>query len=434
MADYFVDSNASGTASGADWTNAWPDLYTALVTNSIAAGSVVYVAHNHYKDYAADTTLTNNGTLDSPICIVCVNTTTGAVTTGAEEEAAGVNNNFHCFQGGLLYDGVALASGSGSTVPNTLCQASNGSFEFTITSSVGLTVEPYSGVLKWKNFWFKAIRDTQYMGINSGAWIDWDGGGVDPTGTGVNRIFDASLASRGGGLKLRNLDLSNVTDNLIALNVSETASSLRFLLTGCKLPVGVPIVDTESFAASHEIIVRSCDVGDGYNFFTELYREGKITQDTGNYLNATYDGTNGYSAKITSNAKALDRTRPLRFMLSEFWAGANPTVIVETLTDGVTLQDDECWIEIEYPDATDQALRKINDDAKQTVGWGSGTAPGTPTNLTTSTAAWTETLTTETKQKMTETVTGGATGPHRVFVCLAKPSTTVYVDPKVMVG
>ena len=128
---------------------------------------------------------------------------------------------------------------------------------------------------------------------------------------------------------------------------------------------------------------------------------------------------------MTSGANALDAVRPLRFKLSEFYSAANPTLTVETITAGVTLQDDEFWLEIDYPNSTNEALRDRDDSSRQDVGWSGGSGPGTPANLTTSTEAWTEDLGSEVKQKVAVTISSGAAGIHTVWACLTKPSTTV---------
>jgi hypothetical protein len=136
--------------------------------------------------------------------------------------------------------------------------------------------------------------------------------------------------------------------------------------------------------------------------------------------------TPAFSAKMVSSATA-SYNLPLRFKLTEFYSTANPTITTETITAGVTLTDAEFWIEIEYPDATDEAYGKVDITSKNVI-------LTAATNLTTSTAAWTEDLAGEVKQKVTETISGGAAGIHTVWAYLAKPSTTVYVDPDVAVN
>ena len=183
-----------------------------------------------------------------------------------------------------------------------------------------------------------------------------------------------------------------------------------------------------------EVKFHSVDDGDNIHTFKEYYFEGLIESDTAVYLDATYDGSNGYSAKMTSNANAIEWTRPLRFKLADIYVDATgKTLTVETLTDNVTLQDDEFWIEVEYPDSTTGALGNILDTKPATIFT-------TPSNLTASSKGagdWTGESGTPVYQKVTADFTGvadEAVGVYTVWACLAKPSTTVYVDPFITVA
>ena len=98
------------------------------------------------------------------------------------------------------------------------------------------------------------------------------------------------------------------------------------------------------------------------------------------------------------------------------------------LSPEADLQDDEFWIEVEYPDSTDEALGKLDQSNR------ASTILATPADQDNSTESWTENLTGEVKQKSEVTISGGAAGIHTVWACLAKPSTTVYVDPDVTVS
>ena len=51
------------------------------------------------------------------------------------------------------------------------------------------------------------------------------------------------------------------------------------------------------------------------------------------------------------------------------------------------------------------------------------------------TAAWTESLGTEKPQKITQAITGGSAGLHKVKLCVARSSATnVYAEPDVTVN
>jgi len=56
----------------------------------------------------------------------------------------------------------------------------------------------------------------------------------------------------------------------------------------------------------------------------------------------------------------------------------------------------------------------------------------TPADQTTNATAWTETLTNDNEFELAVTVTVNRVGPVIARVCLAKPSTTIYVDPLIV--
>ena len=434
MTDYYVYSGSAQDDSDANWnslTLAFLDIVTALVT--AAAGDTVWVAHDHSKDYAADATFTNSGTTAAPVKIICVNRITGAITTGAIEQATGVISNLNFIRGHLMFDGVVLKSGdtiAGSGDVSIILK--NNTIELLSTAADLIQFNVNDCSIKLFNVDIKFGVASQFIDFGGGNFLEWVGGSVDSVGTAPTTLFSLDT-SRGGTLILRGIDLSNIATQILLMGTTLSTGIFNVLLTGCKLPVGVPILNSSSFSVPHTVRAHSCDTGDGYWYFEETYLEGQIVQATNCYLNATYDGTNGFSAKMTSNANAIDQKRPLRFKLCDIYATANPTITVETITAGATLQNDEFWLEIEHPNVTDEALRDIDDSSRQTVGWSGGSGPGTPANLTTSTEAWTEDLISEVKQKIGVTISGGAAGIHTIYACLAKPSVTVYVDPDVTV-
>jgi|GEM_PF-2589414 len=435
MADYYVWHGSAQDDGDATWnssTLAFLDLDTAYGT--AAAGSDVWVAHDHSKTYVADTTLDNNGTATNPIKVTCVNRTTGAKATTAVEQTTGAADTLDFLEDGVIYDGINFKSGNSIIVDvDSSTILNNITIEMVTNAADNITWSGDDIASEWNNVQLKFANAGGSFRFGGGGSFLWRGGGIDVTGTALTSFLHC-IYSRGAKIILSGLDLTNVASSVITMGTVITTGIFDVTFIGCKLPSGIPLLASSSFSVPHKVRAHSCDNGDGYYFFEETYLEGQIVQATNCYLNATYDGTNGYSAKMVSNANALDGKRPLRFKLAEFWADANPTLTVETITSNVTLQDDEFWIEIEYPNSTDQALRDIDKTSRQEVGWSGGSDPGTPVNLTTSTESWIEDLGSEVKQKISETISGGAAGVHTVWACLAKPSTTVYVDPKVTVS
>ena len=70
MPHVYVDSNAGGSGTGADWANAYTTIGAALTAK--AAGDNFWVAHNHAETAAGAKTLTSPGTSAAPCTIICV--------------------------------------------------------------------------------------------------------------------------------------------------------------------------------------------------------------------------------------------------------------------------------------------------------------------------------------------------------------------------
>src|SRR5690242_12430843 len=116
MAHVYVDSNATGAGTGADWANAYTTLAAALTAK--AAGDNFWVAHNHAETQTSAMTLTSPGTAANPCTVACVNkagsvppvsadlrTTATISTTGANAITA---------QGYMYCNGITLSAGSGA--------------------------------------------------------------------------------------------------------------------------------------------------------------------------------------------------------------------------------------------------------------------------------------------------------------------------------
>ncbi len=177
--------------------------------------------------------------------------------------------------------------------------------------------------------------------------------------------------------------------------------------------------------------MHNCDDGDtNYRLWVEDYA-GSIKQETTIVRSGgASDGTTSLSWKMVSSANAeyplivLDSPEIVQWNDT---TGSAITVTVEIITDNVTLTDAECWLEVQYLGTSGYPLSTFISDAKADV-------LATAANQTTSTETWTTTgLTTPTKQKLSVTFTPQEKGFLHAVVKLALLSTTVYVDPLLVV-
>lgn len=414
--DLYVDS-AGDNSDGLTWAKAFNTLDTAFDNEN--AGDVICVSHDSTSTYAANTTYDSAGTLASPVIVISVNQADDTYTTGAIEDADGGSydlltslSSHTIIYGVHLKHGDDLDLGGNSSLTLIDCEITNLN-NSKINASSG-TLRLYNTTVNWGG--------TGCQIVGGGASIfTWHGGTMtgDP-----NVLFDTG--ANGQIYEIRGVDLSSMTGGYFFEGVGATIDEPGTIgkIHSCKLHATPPTIVDEAVAIDGGVFEVVNSHSGAVPYFEYEYPSGNIYLATNSYLDGTYDGTNGYSAKFTSNANASYH-RPLCHRIADLKAGANPTLTVRTLTDNITLQDDEFWIEIEGPDATVAAYRTWDRDSKMALG-------GTAANLTddSGTSTWTEDLTNDVEQRIDESVTGAA-GIYSVWGCVGRASITVYVDTEV---
>ncbi|MCK9325576.1 MAG: DUF1080 domain-containing protein [Bacteroidales bacterium] len=408
-------------ATADNWSNAFQALSTAI--GSAAAGDIIYLASDHNETATVGSrTWTGAGTLVSPVRVISVDRTTGAYSAGASPQIgnSGVTDDI-TLSGSFEFIGAYLSVGDDLTYSPitghlvfddcTLGLGVAGAEAVNALGGTATTIELFDTDIT------RGASTTCKLNVASS--FSWAGGSLLTAMDG--QLFECGADSI--SVLVRDCDLSTQTDYLLKPDSSGIADAM---FARCKIGAAVePILGT---LPGGRVALESCDDADGFFNLHHEYSAGSVEQSTTIYRTggASYDGENHYSAKMTSNANASEWATPLRFRLANLWTAANPTLTVHTLTAGVTLQDDEFWIEVEAPDGTTRALGNITRSRAADI-------RATPADLSPDLTAWTETLTGEVAQKIETAITGNA-GVYTVWACLAKPSTTVYVCPKIGVS
>ena len=138
---------------------------------------------------------------------------------------------------------------------------------------------------------------------------------------------------------------------------------------------------------------------------------------------AKHDGTQ-YSFKMESNANpefAMPLETP-EFVKWNDTVGSSITVTVKTTVATTALKDDEIWLEVQYLGVNGFPQGVTITDRMVLL--------GTPVDQTVSATDWDSSPASPQDQNLVVSFTPREKGYVHCRVMLAKPSTTVYVDPK----
>ncbi len=425
MAIVYYDQGATGNNDGTTPTDAYETMQAAL-TGAGAGGKILakYTSQESYNN--AHQTLTSPGTIDFPVLLVTVDFSDDSYVSNK----AGTYN----FRTDGVYDirligfvdvyGLFISSG------DDLIQTTSNSGWIFHDSKVAVDTAGSNGFLTVNNlqdsFIFFTLIDTVLDMGASGRFgnmlfltAKFVGCEIVSTSSSVTMF---QIGDRGLSLTFRDCDLSgwNGGDFITPDNGPIEVSFIR-----CKTPSGQVIFSGDLSRYNDYVILENCDSGDTQNMWQYWYYWGSIVTDTSNYRAGS---SVEWSMKMVSNTKTKEVTRPLRHKLVSQCMDANPTVRVETISD-FTHQNDEVWIEIEGPKASDGALGIIASSRMADM-------QSSPANNPASTEVWTETIADEVKQYIEKAFTGGQAGIYTVYVCLANSTEakTVYVDEDVTVS
>jgi len=442
MAEWYVDDAGDGDPGygptdrtdptlADNWTNAFADLDVAF--DAAGAGDIIYVADDTVSVYGATITYTSAGTVGAPVTVYSVNKATGAYSPGAIEDADGsvyeVNTaGYANLYGVTIKIGAYFRSGANCGWTFTDCSIEN-NYNNSASYMGNLTQAGWVWIFINSNITFLHTG----AGINFGyaCVFEWLGGSLLIAD--LDQLVERN-DSFGGICRIRGVDLSIMSGGALFNGLGGTGDESGFYASviGCKLNATPPVLVTDTLPAVAGIYLEMIDCGSASIPQTHIHTsQGDITQETTVVRTATYDGTNGYSYKMITNANS-DFHTPLRFKLAEMWMAANPTITVECTHDaqgteaGGNFGDDEWWIEIEYPVASNAAFKKWDRTSRMaTLGTSAIRAAGTSGDWTSGKTDF---------DKCVETISGGAAGVHKVWVCLAPPAKTVYVCPKLDVS
>ena len=420
MATYYVDSNATGLNDGSSWTDAWTSIASATVA---AAGDDVLVADNHYQSFYPWPKFAN-GDPNNPIRVISSNKTSGSYSAGATLEELGGGSfcggsvSFFGFdfrlQYGILFEGSS-ALPRGDILRFTGCNFSNSR-----AASMFLNFSNYLDTVYFQSCNFPFTNAVRFRVVNfCHVEIFADDCVFDNFTT---FIETQGTHQRNPVKRLINCSLPD-TDYILSAGSSTEKIELHHcnLKSGFSLFSGTPHSENVLVVNSHVGALSNPQVG-----ITKVgSAKGEVaTSITAYRSSGANDGTQNYSWTMVSTSVAKENKVFLEAIPITKYVESGSQTITVYVAGGASLNDDDFWIEVDSPseEVSPTAQGKFRTTKPDPL--------ATPTALTSDTSSWTGTGV-GTKQKVEVAISPTIAGTVTVRCYLAKPSTTVYVDPKI---
>ena len=446
MANIYVRSTDGNNAdSGATWALAKATLVGADAID--AAGDTIYVSQNHAESTAASITMGFAGTIGSHTRIICGNDAAEPPTTlatGATITTTGGSPiNLNQGGGGLFVYGLTFRPGnlaninasfsliasvspdSSVTLENCVIDMPNSSSSAFVVGSSGSSNGAESALV-FKNTAISFIASGSRLEIY--AQFRMIGGSVSSTAA-MNYMVRSGAQGRASPLTFEGVDFSGLN---AGTNLVQNAAIGNIVFKNCRLPTSWTgaLVQSGTRPVAQRVSMYNCDSADtNYRLWIESYSGSIKSETTIVRTGGASNGATPLAWRIDTSANASDVAvlRTDEILVWNETIGSPVTIDCHVITDGVTLTDAEAWLEIQSLTTSGFPIAGNASDSAGVL--------ATPANQTTSTEAWTTTgMASPIKQRLTVTVTPQEVGWISAVVRVAKPSTTVYVCPKIEVS
>lgn len=421
-----------------NWDNASCFIHYLMNHAAVAAGDFIYVNDDHNETAYAAIIILGKTSASPPLKIVCVDKATDALSTGAIISNSSGNIEFRNvgYSYGVTYKPTSnIYTASTSTY---WILEGNGTTVIDLDTS-GATIQvggaSFSAYLLIINGNIDFANANSQIVVNYRSYFAWCGG----TLIAANGVTDLFFSQYSLQIDVSAVDLSDVGNGAAATALIDASGSYIYavLFERCKLPSDagfVPVTNVPFTGLLNKKGLRfhHCSPDNKTYDFYEVTAEGSIVDETTIVRSGgASDGTTPQSRKmISSSTQVTDNFNFLRSPPVNSWTNAitSKTFSVECLVDSAAnLQNDEVWMEFEYPVDNSSGLGGFARDkcamlaapAEKSAGVGAGSwatgGMGNPNSF-----------------KCSVTVTPGKPGPITARICLAKASTTIYYDPIIM--
>jgi len=445
MANIYVRSTDGADADdGSTWALAKQSLTGFAAID--AAGDVAYLSQVHdYRPGGSNRSLAFAGTSSSPVKLIGVNDSAEPPTSVSSGAIEGVTGNLGIsFTGSFIAYNIEFGIYTGSAGLNITFGSDQAVqclkdcvLKFTNTSANCRIVLGASST-KGLEVLFKSNNLGLYFGNASQ--------GFNLNDTTAEIIGGSILSGSSAVTEFIKQAQGTVKFNVSGFDFSNAAAGLNLVYSSIPATGSITFVNCKMHASwsgglvagaptmpGMRIAMYNCDGGaTNYRLWIETFagtiKSEPIIVKTG----GASDGTTALSWRMVSTTNANEFVAPLITDDMAIWidtTGSSKTITVDVLHDSTAnLTNADIWLEVEYLGSSATPLATPTSDKRATI-------LTTTADQTASTATWTTTgLTNPNKQKLEVTFTPQMKGFVYARVCLAKPSYTVYVDPKPVVA
>jgi hypothetical protein len=424
----------------------------AATLNWFAAGNTIYVGDNHAESQTTAITIGPTLTATTISRVICHNhsgsyppASTDLRTTATISTTAAVNINISHNTGSMYFYGIAFKAGVGvsagvasiflSTI-NALTYFDACSLQlastFTSTSAIwfGNTNNVVYYILNNTTMFFGATQDR--IDLSQCILVWQNTGQILASGSAVpTTLFFSSNNGQQPTVILEALDLSQI-NTTITNSVPWVMGAIT--IKDCKLNASV-IIGTTALGQTVQLV--RCDSGaTGYKSARYTYDGTETTETSITRVGGAADPTGqAQSRKIVTTANS-QWLRPFKAEPYAIWnprTAANVTVTVcGTINAGALPNNDDIWLEVEYLGSSASPLGTIISTTKSNLlASNAAVASDSSTwNGGGSGAGWSP-------FKLVATLSApqpGMAGYIHVRIRTAKPSTTYYLDPQVVLS
>ena len=325
-----------------------------------------------------------------------------------------------------------------SVASNSHLSSYGGKWTFTGTGDqVDLAQDGCSITIVDKILDFVVTNATSGISIGNASKFEMIGGSVISSSTGtIPNLIVGSAGSGGLVSRITGTDLKSVTTNLAA-NVGGAIGDdlIDIKFSKCPLRAGVSMLEEPFIYPNHKMLVSECSSVSAtveHQFFYTTYA-GDVEDNKDIYRNESdvwpVSG-NRVSLKIITSARA-SRATPFAFQIPTDWielSDATKDILRFYLHSANTLNNAQFWIEAHYP-KTANPNEFIGQSSALQIGTSYTIDPlGTGATLTIdSTSTYTGGLANK-YQVDIDTAGAGADGVPEIWVYVAVPSETIYLD------